>query len=49
MKMAGLKKILDDIHDQPMDEQYEIIKNNFEKWKEGIEQVDDVLVMGIEI
>ena len=49
LKMAGFKNILENIHDQPMDTQYEIIKNNFEKWKEGIEQVDDVLVMGIEI
>jgi hypothetical protein len=32
-----------------MDEQYNYIKNNFELWKEDIEQVDDVLFMGIEL
>jgi hypothetical protein len=32
-----------------MDEQYNYIKNNFELWKEDMEQVDDVLFMGIEL
>jgi serine phosphatase RsbU (regulator of sigma subunit) len=48
-KMVRLKNMLRDIHDKPMDEQYNYIKNNFELWKEDLEQVDDVLFMGIEI
>jgi ligand-binding sensor domain-containing protein/serine phosphatase RsbU (regulator of sigma subunit) len=48
-KMVRLKNMLRDIHDKPMDEQYNYIKNNFELWKEDIEQVDDVLFMGIEL
>jgi serine phosphatase RsbU (regulator of sigma subunit) len=48
-KMVRLKNMLRDIHDKPMDEQYNYIKNNFEIWKEDTEQVDDVLFMGIEI
>ena len=48
-KMVRLKNMLRDIHDKPMDEQYNYIKNNFELWKEDIEQVDDVLFMGIKI
>jgi ligand-binding sensor domain-containing protein/serine phosphatase RsbU (regulator of sigma subunit) len=48
-KMVRLKNMLRDIHDKPMDEQYNYIKSNFELWKEDAEQVDDVLFMGIEL
>lgn len=48
-KMVRLKNMLRDIHDKPMDEQYNYVKNNFELWKEDLEQVDDVLFMGIEL
>ncbi len=48
-KMVRLKNMLRDIHDKPMEEQYNYIKNNFEIWKEDNDQVDDVLFMGIEI
>lgn len=48
-KMVRLKNMLRDLHDKPMEEQYNYIKNNFEIWKEDTEQVDDVLFMGIEI
>jgi ligand-binding sensor domain-containing protein/serine phosphatase RsbU (regulator of sigma subunit) len=48
-KMVRLKNMLRDIHDKTMEEQYNYIKNNFEIWKEDVEQVDDVLFMGIEI
>jgi len=48
-KMVRLKNLLNDIHDKPMDEQYNYIKSNFFLWKEDQEQVDDVLFMGIKI
>jgi hypothetical protein len=32
-----------------MDEQYSYIKSNFFLWKEDLEQVDDVLFMGIKL
>ena len=48
-KMVRVKNMLRDIHEKPMDEQYNYIKNNFEIWKEDNDQVDDVLFMGIEI
>ena len=48
-KMVRLKNLLRDIHDKPMDEQYNYIKSNFFLWKEDLEQVDDVLFMGIRI
>jgi serine phosphatase RsbU (regulator of sigma subunit) len=48
-KMVRIKNMLRDIHEKPMEEQYNYIKNNFEIWKEDNDQVDDVLFMGIEI
>ncbi len=48
-KMVRLKNLLRDIHDKPMDEQYNYIKSNFFLWKEDLEQVDDVLFMGVKI
>jgi serine phosphatase RsbU (regulator of sigma subunit) len=48
-KMARLKNLLRDINDKPMEEQYNYIKSNFLLWKEDLEQVDDVLFMGIKI
>jgi ligand-binding sensor domain-containing protein/serine phosphatase RsbU (regulator of sigma subunit) len=48
-KMVRLKNLLRDIHDKPMEEQYNYVKSNFFLWKEDLEQVDDVLFMGIRI
>jgi ligand-binding sensor domain-containing protein/serine phosphatase RsbU (regulator of sigma subunit) len=48
-KMVRLKNLLRDIHDKPMNEQYQYIKSNFLLWKEELEQVDDVLFMGIKL
>ncbi len=43
------KKILKKIHKLPLEEQKENLENEFLKWKDVEEQVDDVLVMGIKI
>ncbi len=48
-KMVRLKNLLRDIHDKAMEEQYNYVKSNFMLWKEDLEQVDDVLFMGIKI
>jgi hypothetical protein len=32
-----------------MEEQYNYVKSNFNLWKEDLEQVDDVLFMGLKI
>ncbi len=44
-----LKEILKDIHQQPMPEQKRLLEKIFEDWKGDIEQVDDVLVVGIRL
>jgi ligand-binding sensor domain-containing protein/serine phosphatase RsbU (regulator of sigma subunit) len=49
MKIARLKKLLEDICRLPMTEQKEIISNFFFDWKGDYEQVDDVLLMGVKI
>jgi ligand-binding sensor domain-containing protein/serine phosphatase RsbU (regulator of sigma subunit) len=48
-KMVRLKNLLNDIHDKSMEEQYSFVKSNFNLWKEDLEQVDDVLFMGLKI
>ncbi|MCK4664728.1 MAG: SpoIIE family protein phosphatase [Bacteroidales bacterium] len=45
----NFKKLLLDIHDKPMIEQKQFLEETFNKWKGNIEQIDDVLVMGIRI
>ena len=48
-KMVRLKNLLRDIHEKPMEEQHNYVKSNFFLWKEDLEQVDDVLFMGIKL
>lgn len=48
-KMVRLKNLLHDIHTKPMEEQFNYVKSNFMLWKEELEQVDDVLFMGIRV
>jgi len=47
--MVRLKNLLKDIHEKPMEEQYNYVKSNFDLWKGDLEQVDDILFMGIKI
>jgi tetratricopeptide (TPR) repeat protein len=44
-----LKDSLLQIAHLPMDQQYERLKENFYKWKGNLEQVDDVLVVGLKV
>lgn len=45
----NLKKLLSDIQDSSMFEQYDILSSTLEKWKGNYKQVDDILVLGIRI
>jgi ligand-binding sensor domain-containing protein/serine phosphatase RsbU (regulator of sigma subunit) len=47
--VGNFRKLLCDISDKPMNDQYEILNRTIEEWKEGYEQIDDILVMGIKI
>ena len=43
------KEILIDIHQKPFREQAEILDITFEEWRGPIEQIDDVLVIGLQL
>jgi len=48
-KYKQLEDILLSIHQLPMEEQKEILNQKFENWKGILEQIDDVLLIGIKI
>ena len=48
-KHSQLKGILIEIHGKTMKEQKNILEHHFEKWKGNLEQVDDILVIGVRV
>jgi len=48
-KYSQLKELLLSIQDLSMSEQKEIINQRFDAWKEGVEQIDDVCMIGVRI
>ena len=48
-KYKQLEELLINIHQQPMAQQYEALLSSFNTWKGDLEQVDDVLVIGVKI
>jgi tetratricopeptide (TPR) repeat protein len=48
-KAANLKKLLLSIQNESMEQQKTILQQTFNQWKANLEQVDDVLVMGVSI
>lgn len=48
-KYKNFKEFLVSIAHLPMDEQKQKLVNEFETWKDGYEQLDDVLVIGVRI
>ncbi len=47
MKIARLKKLIEDVYELPMDGQKEVISKFFDEWKGTHDQVDDILLIGI--
>ncbi len=45
----NFKELLINIHKKPMHEQYSILDETIEKWKGDIEQVDDIVVIGVRV
>jgi serine phosphatase RsbU (regulator of sigma subunit) len=43
------KQLLLSVQAKPMEEQKEILDKNIEEWKNGTEQVDDILVIGFKV
>jgi len=48
-KSKYLKELLLKIHEKDMLEQHSILEKTHEKWKGEIEQIDDILIMGIKL
>ncbi len=47
--LRNFKKLLVDHWTLPMAEQKNILEKNFREWKQGYDQVDDILVMGMKV
>ncbi len=48
-KYKPFKKLLQKIHDQPMKEQRDTLDQTIEDWRGDLEQIDDILVIGVSI
>ncbi len=48
-KYKQLDELLISIHKKPMEEQKQILTETIEKWKGSLEQVDDILIIGMRI
>jgi len=46
---TGIKNMLEKIHALPMEEQYKKVNEQFYSWKGDLEQVDDVIFIGIKL
>jgi stage II sporulation SpoE-like protein len=49
IKIANIKTLLNEIQTLPVAKQEMIIENYFNQWKGGIEQIDDVLFIGLKL
>lgn len=49
MKIARLKKLIEDVSNLPMNGQKEVISMFYNEWKGEFEQVDDILLMGVKL
>ena len=48
-KAKSLKDLLLSIHTEPMEQQKRLLDKAFEEWRGGLEQIDDVCVIGVRI
>jgi hypothetical protein len=49
MKIARLKKIIDQVSKLPMKDQEKAMYDFFNEWRGTYEQVDDILLMGVRV
>lgn len=49
MKLNGFRDILREIHNEPMSKQSDLLALKLEQWKGNLEQVDDIVVMGVRV
>ena len=46
-KSKKFKQLLIDIHQKPVQEQKGLLDKEYKAWRQDIEQIDDIMVMGI--
>ena len=46
-KVSRIKELLISVHDQPMNEQRKVIERTIEEWRGSLEQIDDIMVIGV--
>ncbi len=46
---VGVRNLLEEIYNKPMEKQGELVRDNFNNWKGDLDQVDDVLFMGLRL
>jgi ligand-binding sensor domain-containing protein len=49
MKIARLRRIIEQVEALPMDEQKAVIIKFYDEWKGSFDQVDDILLMGVRV
>jgi ligand-binding sensor domain-containing protein/serine phosphatase RsbU (regulator of sigma subunit) len=49
MKIARLKKLIEDVSELPLAGQKEVITKFYDEWKGDYDQVDDILMMGVRL
>lgn len=48
-KYSQFEKLLVSVQDKPMDEQKEILDSTMEKWRNNLEQIDDICIIGVRV
>jgi hypothetical protein len=49
MKIARLRRLIEQLSHLPMEEQKEAISKFYYEWKGSFDQVDDILLMGVKV
>jgi serine phosphatase RsbU (regulator of sigma subunit) len=48
-KYNKLKNLISTIYSLPVLEQKQVVENTFDEWKTSLEQVDDVVIIGVRV
>jgi sigma-B regulation protein RsbU (phosphoserine phosphatase) len=48
-KSVRFRKLLEEIHHKPLKEQKSILREEHEIWRAGQEQIDDIMILGVEL
>lgn len=46
---VGVQQLIEEVHDKPSEQQFDMVRSNFEDWQGDLDQIDDVLFMGVRL